>query len=267
MSVTAPQGQPVPGQDQQEPAATAPAPTPPATAAPAGTGPWANDLAALFPDEAVRGQVDGFLRAKVQPYTTGLEQRVAEREEAARLWSNLNDNPIDTYVAMTTEMFGKEAGQALLSQLQMVLSDNPTQQQQQNATQATVDPRVEAALQYVEEQQNANYYENEMTRVTSDPANAGVDRELLHPFVAAAGGDFDQAVTLYKSYAEKFSLNQNPDLALPASEQAVAPAVMGSGTGGAAVTPPTVPAKQSLAEAIDDFMAENRANREAPPVI
>lgn len=272
MSVTAPQGQPTPGQDPQEPAATVPAPTAPAPAAPAGTGPWANDLAALFPDEAERGRVDGFIRSKVQPYTTTLEQRVAESQDATRLWSNLNDNPIDTYVAMTTEMFGEDAGQVMLQQLQSVLNSEapqgqaPTQQQQ---AAAVTDPRVEAALQYIETQQNEQHYENEMKRVTDDPNNAGIDPDLLHPFVAAAGGDFDQAVALYKGYAEKFTATANPDLNLPAPTTTTpAPPVMGSDAGGAApVTPPVQPQKQTLDEAINDFMTEQRANREAPPVV
>ena len=40
-----------------------------------GSGPWANDLSSTFEDESIRTQVDSFLREKVQPYVTQLEQR------------------------------------------------------------------------------------------------------------------------------------------------------------------------------------------------
>lgn len=254
---TLPQDQPV---QQTEPAApAAPVEAPPA-AAPPGDGPWASDLASLFPDESVRGTVDQFLRSKVQPYTTQLEQQAAAARDAQRLYSDLNENPYDTYVALTTEMFGEEAGAALLAQLQQDLNSqqppadtSPPQQQQQQQT----DPRLENVLAYVEQQQAEAQYDAELARIQEQ--HSDVNPDLFHPFVAASEGDFDAAYTLYAGWVSQW----NASNAAPADPPPEAPPTMGAGT----TAPPIERKVTSIADAVDQFLADQRANSEAPPVM
>lgn len=256
-----PQVQPTEGQGQQ-------VPIPVST--PVGDGPWSNDLNLIFQDEATRGQVDQFLRQKVQPYTTQLEQEKAAAKDATALWNDLSANPLDTYVAITHEMFGEEAANALLASLQENMNGQEQQQQQGYEQQAPLDPRMEAALAFIEEQQANNSYESEMYRLTSE--NPDVDADLMHPFVAAAGGDFDEALNLYRAYTTTYTQKQFATLT-PEQQAAlqpaapVAPNVMGSDSATAQPSAtPLAPRKQTLDQAIGDFMAENRASRQAPPV-
>lgn len=277
MSLTAPE-QPVPGQD---PAVTpdptsgaapaAPIPVPPTTApspadATQGTAPWAADLNAVFTDETQRGQVDQFLREKIQPYTTQLEQQAAQSKDAQRLWENLNADPIQTYVQITEELYGPEAAQAVLGSLQQTLETAQTEPQADaQPGQAALDPRLESVIQYVENQQTRTYYDSQIERIATDPQYADVDTNLraFHGFVAAADGDFEQAVSLYRDAAAGFAAKSAP----PAEETPPAetpPNVMGSDTATVG-TPPVEPPKQTLNEAIEDFVRENRPNP-APPV-
>lgn len=271
MSLTAPEQPSAEGQDPQvtpDPTAAAqpPAPAAPTPAAPQ-PGPWANDLNAIFTDESTRGQVDQFLREKVQPYTTKLEQQASQSQDASRLWNDLNENPVDTYVAITEEMFGADVAQQLLGQIQQQLTE---QQQQAPQTQQGnpldslgLDPdQLRAVVDYVQNQQTSDYYEQQIQAIQQDPQYADVDTNLLHPFVAAADGDFAQGVELYRQSAAQFQSKFAP--APPAEEQTPPPNVLGSDTATVG-TPPTIPQKQSLGEAIEEFARENRSNP-APPV-
>jgi hypothetical protein len=201
---------------------------------------------------------------------TQLEQQAAQARDAVRLWDNLNADPIDTYVSMTTEMFGEDAGSAVLGQLQQILNGQPApaapQGQQQAPSPQEMDPRLAAVVEFVEQQQNNTYYEGQIERVAQE--HPEVDTDLFHPFVAAANGDFNQAVELYNTwlvnYGEKYGSAAIP---VPAATAPPAPAVLGSDTGTAQTsTTPVEARKQTLDEALNDFMAEQRANRAAPPV-
>jgi hypothetical protein len=270
MSFTDPQAQPAPGQDPQttpDPTIAAPSVPSPIPAAPpasqAAPAPWTSDLNAIFADEATRGQVDQYLRTKVQPYTTQLEQKAAVSEQANRLWQGFETDPIDTYVAVTTELFGEQAGVQMLEQLQQ---QQAAQQQpgQQAQPAAQIDPRLQSVIDYVENQQTNQQYEQNMTSITAQ--HPDVDPDLFHPFVAAAGGDFNEAYNLYTAYQAQFQTKFG--VQLPAEPAPVAPAVMGSDTAAAqSSATPTAPRKQTLDEAINDFMSEQRTNREAPPVV
>lgn len=248
----------------QDPAAPVAAPPAPVAApaapppAPAGAAPWAADLASLFPDEATRTAVDGFVRSKVQPYTTQLEQKVAGLSDAERLYNDITQNPLDTYVAITTEMFGEEAAQRLLTTLQENDATAP-----EATPPGAPDPRIEQVVQFVENEQNQRFYDGELARITADPANADVNPKLLHTFVAAAGGNFDEAVKLYRNHEADWAA-AHPGTTAPPPELPPAPPVLTDE--GAAAVVPTEAKNQTLGDAINDFMAEQRANK-APPVV
>jgi len=208
-------------------------------------------------------QVDQFLREKVQPYTTQLEQKSAQATDATRLWNDLNAQPVDTYVAITEELFGPEVAQQLLAQVQTQLEQNQQPAPPGEAPQTpTPDPRLEAVLQYVENQQSNQYYDSQLQTITADPQYTDVDTALLHPFVAAADGDFARGIEMYREAALGFHAKYAPATAPPPTPEA--PNVIASDTATGS-TPPVVPQKESLGEAIEAVAREWRT-APAPPV-
>lgn len=129
-------------------------------------------------------------------------------------------------------------------------------------------------MNWAQQKRYEEYYQGELQRVGQ--ANPDVDTSLLHPFIAAAEGNFDAGVEQYRAFAGEWAL-KHPDSSAAAVGEALTtpvdpalpPPVLGSDpstTGGAPVVPPVEQPKQTLDEAINDFMAENRANA-APPVV
>lgn len=245
------------GQDQASTPdlAAAPQPVPVTTAPSPGDGPWSKDLAELFQDEAVRGQVDQFLRTKIQPHTTQLEQQLAQSQDAQRVYNDLTENPVETTFALINEVYGQEAAQAFAAQLQG--GEQPQVEEPQGYGYETqqLDPRVEQAVSFIEQQQAEQAYEEEMARIVAE--HPGLDPEDLHAYVAAADGDFDSAYLMYEDQLNRWnSRNATPE------EQQTAPPVMGDGQ----TTPPTTQEHKTLGDAIDSFLAANRPTQDPPPV-
>lgn len=257
--------QPVEGQGQP---AAAVEPAAPVAAPAVNDGPWASDLALLGLDADTMGKVDTFLRAKVQPYTTKLEQDLAAAKPAQTLYNDLTDaeKATDAYVAVTYEMFGQEAGDRLMAALQGPQSAapaEPAQQQQPSeltpAQYAQLDPETQAFLGELQQSYAEQQYDRDMA--TTIEANPDIKPEHLHIWVAQANGDFNQAVQLYRQYVAGF---------ITAPESQTAPSavpVLGSDSGGAAAsTTPVAPKKQTMDEAIERTMAMLR-RQDAPPVV
>lgn len=267
MSTTAPDPAQTPSV-QDQPAAT---PQPVAEAS-GGQGPWARDLEAVFSDPATRGQVDQFLREKVQPHTTQLEQRVAQSDDAMNLWTNLQENPYDTYVAMTSQMFGEEAADQVLQALTGALGPEAQQAAESAVVEAAPpspppqvpphDARMQNMLDAFERQEAEKVYETDLeATVLSNPdLDPELLRENIHAFVAAADGDFVQAAGMYRAFTQRFGA---PTTAQEVAE--AAPPTVG-GEGSASGGTPTIPAKQSWDDAFSEFGQEIRASNAPPPV-
>lgn len=250
---------------------------PAAVAAPAvGAGPWEQDIRQAFTDPQEAARVDAFLRAKVQPRMTQIEQQAAVAENAKRLYEAFENDPAEAYAAVSRELYGDYADAALTALQTAIQAENQqVQQQVQQAEQqqAQLDPRVERMVLSWEQQENQRLYDIEMARIANDPANADINPNLMHTFVAAAdpeqGNVFDQAVDLYRQDAALRAQAGAPPLGeAPAVGQAPPP-VMGTGAGGATSATPTQKVyrgREGLDEAMDDFMAMQRANRQGPPV-
>lgn len=259
--------QPVEGQGQ--PAVAPPVEAAPVAAPPQNEGPWASDLALLGLDAESLGKVDTFLRAKVQPYTTKLEQDIASSRPASVLYNDLTDpeKAVDAYVSITYEMFGKEAAEQLLATLQ---GQTPQEQQQtvaevasaveqQQAPQyAQLDPETQAFLQEQRMLSIEAQYDKDMAATIA--ANPDINPDHLHIWVAQADGDFNQAVALYRQYVSSF-------ITTPPVEGEQAAPVLGSDTGGAAPSNiPVEPKHQTMQQAIDNTMNMLK-KQEAPPVV
>lgn len=244
-------------QDQGQPDTT-PDPTP-------GDGPWAKDLANAFTDPGVRGQVDAFLRERVQPRTTQLEQQLAGTKDAQQLYSNFQDDPISTYLAVSAELFGDDYAQNLADQLSSDGDDDDTSVEEPSVMPDTtqpqeLDPRIQALLD-AEDMRNAQQaYDAEIARMQEIDPN--LDPDLFHPFMAAAADDegwnTEQAHEMYQNWCEAVKQKLQPG-----DEEAPAPPALGEG--GQSETA-TAPKQQTLKEAIDAFMAQNAPTGDAPPV-
>lgn len=236
-----------------------------------GSGPWTDDLASTFEDEGMRSQVDAFLRDKVQPYVTQLEQRSKPSEEmeiAGQLYSDLREDPGSTYLAITEELFGTEAStaiQAALAESFGIEEEGDTTGPGPNAEEADLDPRVARLLAKDEEREAREAYDNALAQVKAkDPE---LDVELFHPFVVSAEGDMASAYQGYKEWIGKAREHFGPQLSdeevAAAAKAAQGPPVIGSDVR-SPTTPPVQKRYSSMDQAIDDFLDEERS---APPVV
>lgn len=229
-----------------------------------GAGPWANDLAELFPDESVRTQVDGFLREKIQPHVTQLEQRGKDLELAGQLYSELQSNPAETYLAITEDIFGPQAAEAVRDQLvQLYGQDEDEQDDADEPVQGQLPPEVQELLDERKEQKQAAEYKAQMDSAVEKykESDNPVVPELFHPFVLAAQGDFDLA---YQGYVQWLGQAKAQFAAQPEAEADPPPNTLASDTAGS-TEPPTTKKYTSIDEALTDFFAEQRAA--APPVV
>lgn len=241
-------------------------------------GPWQADIEANFEDPAVRATVDAFLRSKIQPRMTQLEQQIASTAQARELWDAFQKDPSATYAGITRELWGdelaEEAFRAMEAKQQAALAPpaepaEPAAPEPAAPAPQPVDPRYEQMLNEWTQQQELAAYDAQVEAITSDPANADIDPNLLHTFVAAAEGDFDEAILRYRDFAAKFLVRYGMTPSEAADAQAAAPPVMGADAGGAGAAPPvqkTYQGQQGLYDAIDEAMNQMRQNKQAPPV-
>lgn len=237
-----------------------PAPTP---EVPADT-PWAQDIAAQFDDPATRAAVDGFLREKVQPYVTQLEQSTQVNRDAERLWNDFTSEPVDTFGAVAVELFGQEKADALRELLSQEDADVDTEETLDDDTTLTIDDdelpeHVREAVEYVQNERQQREWDQAFNQVVSDNEDIDIPEELFYPFVTAADGDLDAAVDAYRGWyktaQEKFGLNPpNPD------DIPDPPPTVKTGN-------PTAPPTERKGLTLDDAMDEFFAEQNAPPTV
>lgn len=250
--------------------------------------PWQDDLAAAFEDEGTRTAVDEFLRGKVQPYVTQLEQKTAPNRDADRLYSNFQEDPQGTYIAVTRELFGPEAAQRAIDAINR--GEDPEEavaEQQAEAGNETPEfqvdydelpPEVREAVEAVNEQRQEAAFERELARVKEDNPEVEFDDELFYPFISAAEGDLDLAAVNYAAWlekaADKFSPEVPDEISTEAAEaeaerqqEETPPQTLSTKQGGSAgAAPPQQAQGQTLDEAITEWLAEERAKGGDAPV-
>jgi hypothetical protein len=221
-------------------------------------GPWADDIRTAFEDEGLQAQVDGFLREKIQPYVTQLEQQRGPKE-ALELYNDLREQPGETWFSLTAELFGEDAAAELASTLRAEeAEEEPVAQEPGNG----LSPEDAQLLAELRNQKQVNAYQTAKAEFIAQ--HDDVKENLFDPFVAAAEGDFEQAYAAYTKYVEDFkaAFGVAPPNADPA---APAPPVMDQST----QAPPAPPvAKQygrDLNSAIDDMFGDLTGG--APPAI
>lgn len=236
-----------------------------------GQGPWAEDLNTRFEDEATRQAVDAFLREKVQPYVTQVEQ---EARPALELYRDLQANPGATYVELTEDLFGADDAKAITELLEGRYGDpqSPAPQeqvQQPTPTEGQTDPRMQEMLNDWEEQRNEKLYDAELQRLQAIEVAAAqregrnplpIKDHLFRPFVVAEDGDMDKAFVGYKAFVE----TARTELFGDAQVQEVAPPTLGGNTSGATPPPTEKNYDGDYGAAIEDWAQEQNAAGVSP---
>lgn len=233
-----------------------------------GTGPWAADLASLGLDEQSLAAVDEYMRSKVQPRITQLEQKSSVAENAQRFYEDFNSDPLNTYIAVTEEVFGADYAQQVAQNLEQLLAEGDTGDESQTPTEGepvqtgNLDPRVARVVEHFETEQARSQYQSAKQEVLGKDENKDIDPDLFDPFVAAAEGDWDLAVQGYRAFYDRFSSKFAPSDGSQPEPQA--PPAMGGNAQGT-TTPPVQTKYNSTSEAIDAMFDDARGGP-APPV-
>lgn len=247
----------------QDPSAPEVTPDPPAAA-----GPWAKDLTTHFPDPAEAARVDAFLRSTVQPYSTQLEQKLAEAGPAQQLYSDLLADPAGTYSTLTEELFGEDGRKAVEEQLTNLFGEEPEETPtvtEPTNTAPPLDPADKDAIEWAKQQATQQAYNAELERVKGLDEYKDVppeDWDLFHPFVASANGDFDAAAKGFGQWRAQVQERYAPPAVEPDPADPAPPTL---GTDSAQTTPPVAKQYTNIDDAIEDFFAESRPA--APPVV
>lgn len=231
--------------------------------------PWQDDLEAQFSDPTVRSQVDDFLRGKVQPYVTQLEQSSAPNRDAERLWQDFSTKPTETFGAVAVEIFGQEEADKMFAALRESDAtpdsgagadpDNPEFAVDEQALPAN----VREAVEYVNSQRQEEQFKTALDQVKADNPDVNIVEELFYPFISAAEGDWDIAVQTYKTWADKaqdaFGGADIPD---EINLDNTPPPTLSPETGTTA--PPQQEKYENLDDAMDAWFAETKG---APPTV
>lgn len=249
--------------DESDPS---PEPAPAAEQAPPAPapGPWADDLASAFADEIVRAQVDGFLREKVQPRVTELEQATAGNRRANDLYQDFSDKPVETFVTVASELFDEDVTGAIVKVLrgEAPAEDDLDLSELDDDDVAQLPAEEQEAIAWARDKQREEAYASELERVGKANPDVEIDEELFHPFVVAAGGDFDTAIGGYAKFVEqaksKYGVNVPDPEAVPAPPNVI------DASRQSPSTPPVQEEYGTIDDAIDAFFEEQKS---PPPVV
>lgn len=248
-------------------------------------GPWEQDIRAAFTDPEVAAQVDNFLRARVQPRMTQLEQQLAGTKDAQSLYDAFHEDPVGTYQAITSQLvdlgYPVGAAESIAQNAAASAASAPpaASAAASPAAAQTEDPRISEMYADYQRTRELAAYDAEIERIVNDPTNADINPNRLHIYVAAADGDFERAVELYRHDVSDVLLSygvdpasatpQQQDQAAQIAAQQTAPPVMGGDAGGAGAPVPASPeyrGQDGLHKAIEDATAAMLRSGEAPPV-
>lgn len=248
--------------------------------------PWDDKVAEAFEDPEVAAKVSAFLGESVQPYVTKIEQEARPSRDATRLWEALESAPVDTSIQIVKEMFGDDLGDQFAALLQggepsQVEVPTPEAEETEDDKRVAFDdlpPEVQNAVAAQQQEEQRKAYYSEIDRVKDanadklptvgegDEAEVQLDVDLFHPFVVAAGGDFDAAMEGYLGWQDKakesFGINVPETAAVEEAQEP--PPVIDSSTRESGTKPPTEEKYETLDDAIDSFFEDQK---NPPPTV
>lgn len=245
------------------------------TPTPDNASPWQKDISERFTDPEVAAAVDGFLREKVQPYVTQVEQRTAGNEKAAELYKDLHEDPEGTWYALTSEIFGEESATKLVDTYNQTLeatgdpaaAEEAAQEVAEQKTDA-LSPEDRAALDAIKNDRLEKEYHTAVDQfIEAQPEGSKPVKELFHPHIVAAEGDLDAALASYQHAAEKLREQYGITPEQVAAQQQEPPPTIGSEqqSAAASTTPQQKDYNGNLNAAIDDMFDDLKSG--APPTV
>lgn len=236
---------------------------PAAEPAPPGPSPWQSDLEAAFEEPEVRSRVDEYLRSKVQPYVTQLEQQSAPNRDANRLWESFHEDPLATYEQVTREVLDEERAERIAAILRGEEPDEDDgygdwddDEDEDEGTQQ-YPPEIQELIEERQRQQYESVLEDVKTKLEEE--GVPFHRQQFEPYIVAHDGNLDKAVASYREWVgeakELFGIK------VPKPEDIPPPAI-NSDTRAGSVTPPVEESYNSLDDAVDAFFKEQNT---APP--
>src|SRR5581483_764495 len=168
--------------------------------------PWKQDIDSRFTDPETAAAVDQLIRERIQPRVTQLEQQLAGTRDAQNLWERIHADPMGTFNALRDELVAAgyplaEATAAAQATVTEAQTSSPAEPQTQAATAAAAqeDPRVAEMYAAWTREQEMKQYDATVAEIVNDPANADINPNRYHTFVAAADGDFNRALEMYRA--------------------------------------------------------------------
>jgi hypothetical protein len=257
--------------------ASQPAPTAPAPPAPADA-PWSADLREYLGDnDEALAAADRYMREKVQPRMTQLEQTDAP---AQRLYKDLTDPAkVDlTVAAVVQQVYGEEVAEKFVALFgdgeELTPEATAAAVQTAQETPPEVDPEEQARQEWIDaqraqEQRDADdrEYNEQLDAIIAEPEFKlqERDRDLLTPFMASSD-TVGEAVAKYHAYVASFQQAHGITPAEANEGQPPAPPTLGS-AGAPAATPPVAPKYEKwedLDAAVVDYQREQRAKAGQP---
>jgi hypothetical protein len=273
---------------------TPPEPTPAPEAAPQ-PAPWTADLEQYITDPQARVEADRYLREKVQPRMTQLED-----SPAAKLYRDLTDDSKQdvTIAAIVGHVYGDEIADKFVSLFGEEGEHLPEGASAEEGVAAAAGAVAEESGQQPPEDPNAAWvaqkraeeeaeaqqaeYDAFMDRVVGDEGNAewrvllddpeftltAEDKDLLSPFVSSSE-TMGEAIQKYAAHLKALAARgqaSTPAAAEAGAAEAAAPPTLASA--GAAATTPPIEKKytwDTIGDAVADYQAEQRSKAAAAP--
>lgn len=197
--------------------------------------PWTADLRGLGLDEETLGKVDGYMREKVQPHTTKLEQDLAELREnelpegARQFWDDLSQDPDAALRQLMGEVFSENenAGEilevafnylnenpdaspeAVLEAAEESVGDGGGQPFNPEDYEVELDPEDRQVLDAFKAQQDEEAFSEDAEALREAhpehfPAEWDLEKvkDVIAPYIAAAPDELDDEEALEYAYAQ-----------------------------------------------------------------
>ena len=255
------------GGEPVEPETTPPEPQEPEPAAEPSESPWSNDITEAFEDEAVRQQVDQFMRDKYQPYVTKLETDSVENRKANNLWNQITEDPRATFEQIARELNPRTADAVIraFNGEEVPEANDPEPDEDEAIWEMSDLPKeVREMVEAHKENELQSLWDTELDKVKKSFENnkdVEFDEDLFFPFISAADGDFDEAATRYENWYSQ--TQEKLGIKLPEVPDDPPPTTINSASR-QTQAPPQEKKYDSLDAALDDFL---ESEKQPPPVV
>lgn len=236
--------------------------------------PWTNELREAFEGaEDPLTAADTFIREKIQPRITTLEQDYAKTADARELYTDLQENPLETYYNVTAALFGEDVANRLIAEIQPGNDPaDPEIELEDGEGEIDLESLPPSVRDLVAKQQEADSKEAfegliEDVKGREDVDSDNFDTQAFSAALVAVDGNVENAVELYNKWEGRFKERYAPAEENTGEQIPAPPATLGSDTPSPATPeqPKQYTRFDQLDEAMDDMLNETRPA--APPAV